>query len=923
VTAAQLHLSLDFPLPEEIEVGAGTALFLSGTCFSPEGPVASLELEIDGESRPVAAHGMPRLDFFRELHPRLDPFATAGLGQDPESPEDPALHGYRSGFWTMAVFRPGLPDGERTLTLHARLSDGRRTSAALGAVHAVSRRPPPADAAGHNGRGPHARVAIAMATYNPPPELLRRQLDSIRAQTVENWVCCISDDRSNPEAFAALRAELGDDPRFVVSRSSERLGFYRNFERALAMVPADVAFVALADQDDAWHADKLATLLAEIGDAPLAYSDARIVARDGRVIAETYWSTRANNHSDLTSLLVANAVTGAASLLRRDLLDSALPFPPAQFAHFHDHWIGLVALALGDIVFVDRPLYDYVQHGEASLGHAAANRMTALRSRITDRRPLRERVRMWRLHYFVDACRLLQLATILELRCGSRMSPAKRRALDRYLAADRSLTGLTRLGARGARELLRERPETLGAEWMLFHAFLWRRLLSASARERPQSRLRLDAVPPPTLALEPARSELEGTVREVGEKIAPLRFAPSDTAPQRVNLLIPTIDLAHFFGGYITKLNLARRLAERGVRVRIVTVDPVAALPPGWKRTIESYSGLAGLFDSVEVVFARGGPPVEVSRSDGFIATTWWSAHIAAEAVRELGGGRFVYLIQEYEPFTFPMGSYAALAQQSYGFPHFAVFSSELLRDYFRRHDLGVFAAGRAAGDRDSVSFQNAITPVTSPTVPELSARSGRRLLFYARPEPHAARNMFELGVLALARAAQDGVFGGWELRGVGSVTPGRRIPLGGGAALEVLPRSDQAGYAAMLREHDVGLALMYTPHPSLVPIEMASAGMVTVTNSFENKDASALAAISPNLLTVEPSIPAVAAGLAEAVGRAEEHAARVRGSEVAWCSEWDESFDDDRLEVIAAALGQLLGERTTGSSRRTRTSAR
>ena len=56
-------------------------------------------------------------------------------------------------------------------------------------------------------------------------------------------------------------------------------------------------------------------------------------------------------------------MTGAASLLRRELLDHALPFPPAQFAHFHDHWIALVALSLGEIAFVDEPLYDYVQHG--------------------------------------------------------------------------------------------------------------------------------------------------------------------------------------------------------------------------------------------------------------------------------------------------------------------------------------------------------------------------------------------------------------------------------------------------------------------------------------------------------------------------------------------------------------------------------
>ena len=103
------------------------------------------------------------------------------------------------------------------------------------------------------------------------------------------------------------------------------------------------------------------------------------------------------------------------------LLDYALPFPPRQFSHFHDHWIGLVARVLGKIAFVDRPLYDYVQHGDASLGHAAANRITALRDRLGRlRRDPRERVRMWRMHYFVDACRLLQFATILQLRCGDR-----------------------------------------------------------------------------------------------------------------------------------------------------------------------------------------------------------------------------------------------------------------------------------------------------------------------------------------------------------------------------------------------------------------------------------------------------------------------------------------------------------------------
>ena len=157
----------------------------------------------------------------------------------------------------------------------------------------------------------------------------------------------------------------------------------------------------------------------------------------------------------------------------------ALPFPPAQFAHYHDHWLALVALSLGEIRFVDRPLYDYVQHGHAALGHAAANRMPSLRSRLV-RRDRRDSVRKWRMHYFVDACRLLQCIAILRLRCEGRITPRARRALVRLARADRSWSSLALLGYRGARELT-GRGETLGAEWMLFWAFVWRRLVAATA----------------------------------------------------------------------------------------------------------------------------------------------------------------------------------------------------------------------------------------------------------------------------------------------------------------------------------------------------------------------------------------------------------------------------------------------------------
>jgi glycosyltransferase involved in cell wall biosynthesis len=904
-----LHAVLDIPLPAEVAVGEGTALFVCGWCFSPVERIQSLHFVLDGEAQPVMAHGMPRLDPFRELHPGLDPFAVAPDRRDPDSPEDPLLLSYRSGFWGLVRIEPQSPgDAERTLGLRAELASGETAYAELRRIRTVAAltafRPTPETIRG--------AVAICMATHNPPADLLARQLDSIRAQRYDDWVCFVSDDCSRPEAFQALEAEVADDPRFVVSRSGRRLGFYHNFERALAMVPSDAKFVALADQDDFWHPDKLDTLVANIGDAQLIYSDARIVARDGTILSDTYWGQRRNNHSDLESLLVANSVTGAASLFRRELLEIALPFPPAQFAHYHDHWLALTALTLGRIEFVDQPLYDYVQHGAASLGHATANRMHTLRDRLGSLRARspRERVRKWRMHYFVDVMRLLQFAAVLELRCGTRIASGKRRVLRRFERGDASLPLLARLFARGARELI-GRPETLGAEWMLFYALLWRRLLALTARGLPQRQLRFDAVPPPDLSPEPEREPVgSAAVRSIAEKIAPLRLEARVEAPQRINLLIPTIDLDHLFGGYIAKLNLARRLADQGHRVRVVTVDPVGRLPRNWRGQLESYSGLAGLTERVEFLFGRESIATEANPDDSFIATTWWTAHIAHHAANQLGSGRFLYLIQEYEPFTFPMGTYAALAEQSYAFPHSALFSTELLRDYFRARSIGVYANGVAAGDASSASFQNAITTISPPTAAELSGRPVRRLLFYARPEQHAARNLFELGVLAVVRAIADGCFQqGWELRGIGAVESQRRLPLGPGLSLELLPRSNQTDYARLLREHDLGLALMYTPHPSLVPIEMASAGMLTVSNTFANKTAEALSAISSNLIAVPPAVEDIATALTEAAAEVEDIDRRLRGTHVHWSRTWDESFDDQTLDWIASALARPVAE--------------
>ena len=899
-----LDVRLDFPLPETLPAGCRTALFVIGSCFHRELDVQSVEVIAGGSATPSTVHGMPRLDVYRALHPMGENGSTPD--HDPASADDPELKSYRSGFW--ATIPVEVPEaGGLEVSVRARLADGTVREAPVGEIGTASPPEPDGSSAAHA-----PSVAVVMATYEPSPELLEAQIESIRSQTMSDWVCLISDDCSPPEAIEQIRAIIGDDARFQLLTSRRRVGFYLNFERALEHVPSGVQFVALADQDDRWDPEKLEVLLERIGEAKLVYSDQRVVDAEGAVLADTYWTARQNNYTSLASLLIANTITGAASLFRRDLLDLALPFPRPPGTQYHDQWLGLVALATGRIAYVDRPLYDYVQHGAAALGHDAANRVESLRDRLpsiaaaTRRREWRRLVAGWRTAYFFAYCRLRLLAEVLLERCGDQLGGRSRRMLRRFAHAERSPAGFAWLVARRVRRWGR-RSETMGAEGLIARGILWRHIVAGAAmrRRRPVSGKGFIAGLP-TGSTEPRVTSVEHEAsRILGGMIEPLSLSVVAEAPERVNLLVPTIELKHFFGGYITKFNLARKLAEQGIRTRILTVDPTEPLPRDWRGQVEAYAGLAGLFDQVEVAFARDrDAPVEVSPDDAFIATTWWTAHIARAALGSVRRSRFLYLIQEYEPFTFPMGSWSAMAASTYGFPHVAMFSTEYLREFFAAHGYGVYANGPEEGERRSLSFQNAITAVPAPTVEELSARRGRRLLFYARPEAHGARNMFELGVLAIAGAVDAGILDAeWELHGIGSVEGRDRIGVAPGRYIDVLPKRDQAGYADVLRDHDVGLALMSTPHPSLVPLEMASAGMLTVTNTFETKTRERMSALAENLVAVPPTLDGVIEGLGEAVGRLDDLNARVEGSRLDWSRDWDQSLNPSVMARVVELL--------------------
>ena len=465
----ELEASLDTPLPRRLELGRGNAVFLLGSCFHRAGAIRDLRLLVGGSPVVLTAAGMPRKD-------------------------RPA---YRSGFWAIVPFEARSASANLEVVIEAKLADGRASRAQLGELEllAEAQIQPLRIADPSNAADGRERIAICMATHNPDPGLFARQVASIREQTDPGWICVVSDDRSDPASFSRIEAELEGDDRFVVSRSDVRLGFYRNFERALALAPEDAPLIALCDQDDRWHRDKLAVLRGSIGKAMLVYSDQRIVDPAGMVVADTYWTVRRNNHTNLASLLLANTVTGAASMLRREVLEYALPFPPAPGFPYHDHWLGLVALSLGELGYVDRPLYDYVQHADAALGHYRANTPAGGRWAWLRRISRLQRPAVgWRSTYFLEYCRLALVATVLQIRCAARLSPSKRRTLERFVRAESSPLSASWLLGRSLRGLAGH-SETLGAERRLATGIAWRHALRLLAvrREGPSPRMPHDA----------------------------------------------------------------------------------------------------------------------------------------------------------------------------------------------------------------------------------------------------------------------------------------------------------------------------------------------------------------------------------------------------------------------------------------------
>ncbi|UCV18281.1 glycosyltransferase family 2 protein [Ferribacterium limneticum] len=196
-----------------------------------------------------------------------------------------------------------------------------------------------------------------MATYNGAP-YIREQLDSIASQGRLPDELVVCDDGSSDETLSIVEQFSREIPFAVhIYRNESRLGYVRNFQRAIGLCTGDIIF--LSDQDDVWFPEKLQRVEVWFHMHPqslLFMNDAEIVLADGtRTGLTKLEQTRALGLSD------DYFVMGCCMAVRSSVLPLFMPFLDNSLSH--DGWISQVAVCLGAKKIFPLVLQYYRRHG--------------------------------------------------------------------------------------------------------------------------------------------------------------------------------------------------------------------------------------------------------------------------------------------------------------------------------------------------------------------------------------------------------------------------------------------------------------------------------------------------------------------------------------------------------------------------------
>ncbi len=347
------------------------------------------------------------------------------------------------------------------------------------------------------------------------------------------------------------------------------------------------------------------------------------------------------------------------------------------------------------------------------------------------------------------------------------------------------------------------------------------------------------------------------------ENASPLRiFLTPPSQTKRLSMVTDSINRGSLYGGVGTAMIFVALLAESTrSRLRIVTrTEP--AQPSNFSHVLSTYG--ISLSQEVEFVYApcdSSTYEVDIFQNELFVTTSWWGT---AATMASVPHRSIIYLLQEDERMFYPYGDERLHCEQVFKNKDIRfVINSRLLFDH-------LVADGFENISQHAYWFE----PAFPKTIfyPRDKQGGKHTLMFYARP--NNLRNLFYFGIELLEKAIVRGVIdlSHWEIVLVGKDIPD--LIFAGGYTPVFRENMNWLEYAELIGTVDLGLCLMYTPHPSYPPLDLAASGAIAVTNRFLNKDD--LSGYSKNILTAEldqeSMLVALEEGLRLAVGDEERN---------------------------------------------------
>lgn len=203
-------------------------------------------------------------------------------------------------------------------------------------------------------------ISIIMPVYNPPIDLLRQAVESIRSQLYPNWQLCIADDASTqPAVHEYLKTLSIEDKRIQVVFRTENGHISKASNSALELAHGE--FIALMDNDDLLPEHALYWVARTIIENPgvgLIYSDEDKIGTDGKR-SSPYFKSDWNEYLFRSQNMICHL-----GVYRRDLVTKVGQFR-AGFEGAQDYDLALRCvehLEREQIIHIPRVLYHWRIH---------------------------------------------------------------------------------------------------------------------------------------------------------------------------------------------------------------------------------------------------------------------------------------------------------------------------------------------------------------------------------------------------------------------------------------------------------------------------------------------------------------------------------------------------------------------------------